>query len=187
MKFTEYQDKVLKSSSRQVVLRWARRTGKNELINHIAEPNDLVIHFSYRAARDAGAITMNGKNKDGVFHVDEGVLRRISSVSPKRVFLNEPALFRDLAAVMSYINNVVQPEFVYLIGTPNLSNNILSSGFLFDAICARLEMNNIDGVYYSVAKYGESPVFVAQVMKDIEHNKPPYAYKEEMLSEFKGR
>lgn len=180
----DYQQKVVDSKDKQVVLRWARRTGKDTIISKLAKKGDIVIHFSIMAARQAGAIDMDGKDKSGVYHITENQLNHFLGIKPKRVFLNEPAFFVDLLYVLSFIKRSLKPESIYLVGTPNLTNDILSSGFIFDAICARLEMHNLEGIYYSLIKYEDSPYSNEQLVKDIKHNAPYKIINEEILAAY---
>lgn len=177
-----YQQKVVDSKDKQVVLRWARRTGKNTVISALAEAGDVVVHFNMMAAKNA--INYDSNIKSGVRHISEGEVDHFLGNKPKRVFLNEPALFDNLLHILDFVKRYLKPEAIYLVGTPNLNSDILSSGFIFDAICARLEMDGVSGVYYSLVKYEDSPYANKEMLDDIKKNVGGKPFSEEMLATY---
>ncbi len=173
-KLLKYQQEVKETKAEDVVLRWARRTGKDFLIDDIATDKDIVIYPSLNMARAVYGNGINIKTKNGAKVFDEG--SPILGYRPNAVFIVEPAcftrLYRTIDAVMD-----VQPKRVFLIGTPLPSGRVMSSSFLFNALTREASAMKSDKLYFSLIGMSDNPLVPPEFIADMKKGMPDQIYE----------
>lgn len=180
MKLAKHQKILAGATSKYVIARWGRRTGKEVLVISELTEEDVLVYpssMSHFYRREYGCL-------ENV--VPEHSLWYVLSRSPrKRVFVMEAAFMDRLYKVLDVIEDF-DVDQVYILSTPNLQSRITSSGFLFDAICARLKVSLVKDYTYSQVGYSDTPFADEHVMDNMKSCMPD-RFHEEIEADYKGR
>ena len=178
---TPYQEALAGATTPYVVARWGRRTGKDATILSILDEDDLFVfptHMRMHYHREYRFI----KN---IVSEQELPDRLYSSGRVKRVFIMEAAFMDKQYRILERCEDM-NVEQIFIVSTPHLQSKITSSGFLFDAICARLNMCLVSDYSYSQVGYSDAPFSDPNLSKDIKKSMP-LKYVEEMDADYIGK
>lgn len=124
---------------------------------------------------------MNLKTKKGAPLVSAD---RPTLLKARKIFLVEPAFFHDLLPLLEELKKDNFDQ-VYFIGTPHLvSNDLASSGFLFDAICARARMGRLKDIFYSEHSFMDNSYIPSDFGKNLKEQLPTNVFNEEMEAQY---
>lgn len=156
MDLLPHQDEASKARDKFVVLRWARQTGKDKFIKAMFnDQTDCWVFPDWQRAM------VHSPTRQPVHYIatPETVANEAKRNQFNRIFLNDAVEYRDLAKVISQLEGsaivgqgrATRPlcQQLYIISTPKIAYLPTSSGFYFDALCARLEIGKLPGYYYS--------------------------------------
>lgn len=178
---TPYQEALAGATTPYVVARWGRRTGKDATILSILGEDDLFVfptgmrmhyHREYRFIKNI----VSEREFSTVMHTTKDV---------KRVFVMEAAFMDRLFDILD-ICEKYGVEQIFIVSTPHLQSKITSSGFLFDAICARLNMSLVSDYSYSQVGYSDTPFADPNLPKEIK-KAMPLKYVEEIDADYIGK
>lgn len=178
---TPYQEALAGATTPYVVARWGRRTGKDSTILSILDEDDLFVfptHMRMHYRREYRFI----KN---IVSEQELPKNLISSGRVKRVFIMEAAFMDKLYKILELCEQM-NVDQIFIVSTPHLQSKITSSGFLFDAICARLNMSLVSDYSYSQVGYSDAPFADPNLSQDIK-KAMPFKFQEEMEADYVGR
>lgn len=178
MRLTVPQKEIKQATAHYVIARWGRRTGKDTVVKAMLKPEDIIVYPYLMKQHYEQMFDRSNLISDSAFRSEALRGRKLG-----RVFIMEAASTRRLYRTLDIIDELDVFSQVYLISTPRIQPPITSSGFLFDAICARLEITPLDNYYYSQQGQGHNPFISEEAIKQLEEHTPEY-FEEEIQGEF---